>query len=60
MMDRGFPLVLEVGKLGQGHNDIFKKVTTPTGVAVVSMKKGFGPSLPSIPEIVGYAEKSHL
>jgi hypothetical protein len=36
--------VLEAGKLRQGHNDAFKKVTAPTGVAVVSMKQGFRPS----------------
>jgi hypothetical protein len=36
--------VLEAGKLGQGHNDAFKKVTAPTSVAVVSMKQGFSPS----------------
>jgi hypothetical protein len=44
MMDLGFPLVLEAGTLGQGHNDAFKKVTTPIGVAIVSMKQGFCPS----------------
>jgi hypothetical protein len=43
-MDLGLPLVLEVGKLGQGHNGAFKKVTAPTGVAIVSMKQGFCPS----------------
>jgi hypothetical protein len=52
--------VLETGKLGQGHNDAFKKVTAPTGVAVVSLKQGFRPSLPSIPGTIGYAEKSRL
>jgi hypothetical protein len=34
-MDLGFPPVLKAGKLGQGHNDAFKKVTAPIGVAVV-------------------------
>jgi hypothetical protein len=41
-MDLGFPPVHEAGKLGQGHNDAFKKVTAPTGI--VSMKHGFRPS----------------
>jgi hypothetical protein len=59
-MDLGFPPVLEAEKLGQGYNDAFKKVTAPTGVAVVSMKQGFCPALPSIPETIGYAEKSRL
>jgi hypothetical protein len=42
-MDLGFPLVLEVGKLRQGHNEASKKVTTPKCIAVVSMTQGFFP-----------------
>jgi hypothetical protein len=59
-MDLGFPLVLEVGKLRQGHNEASKKVTTPKCIAVVSMTQGFSPSLAVNPKTVGYTEKSRL
>jgi hypothetical protein len=36
--DLEFPLVLEVGKHGQHHDDASKKVTAPAGVAVVSSR----------------------
>jgi hypothetical protein len=38
---QGFPPLFEEGSLVQTMTDAFKKVTTPTGVAVVSAKQGF-------------------
>jgi hypothetical protein len=41
--------VLEAGKHGQRHDDASKKVTAPTGIAVVSFTQGFrlGPAIDS-------------
>lgn len=49
-MDLGFPPVLEVGEHEQGHDDASKKVTAPTGVAVVSNMQGFRPGLSTTPK----------
>jgi hypothetical protein len=55
--DLGFPTVLEAGEHGQGHDDASKKVTAPTGVAVVSNMQGFRPGLSTTPKTTGQAHK---
>jgi hypothetical protein len=60
-LDLGLPLVLEVGKHGQCHDDASKKVTTPTGIAVISFTQGFclGPTIDPRAHRI-HAEKSWL
>jgi hypothetical protein len=60
-LDLGFPPVLEAGKHGQRHDDASKKVTAPTGVAVVSFMQGIrpGPAIDSRSHRIR-AEKSRL
>lgn len=57
MMDLGFPSVLEAGEHEQGHDDASKKVTTSTGVAVVSNMQGFRPGLLTTPKSTRQAHK---
>jgi hypothetical protein len=45
----GFPLVVEVGKNEQRHDDASKEVTAPADVVVVRFTHGFHPALSSTP-----------
>lgn len=55
--DLGFPPVLEAGEHEQGHDNASKKVTAPTGVAVISKMQGFRPGLSTTPKTIGQAHK---
>lgn len=56
-MDLGFPPVFEVGKHERSHDDASKKVTAPTGVAVVSITQGFRPAPSPTPRPSGTRRK---